>query len=79
MSRAADETPAELALPRPGGYGPGVVQVRLVGPPAVIAAAAAHLAELHGAAWQPGTRKPSRHEGGDQLLYGTLIVPVPRG
>jgi hypothetical protein len=78
VSGAADETSAELALPRPGSYVPGVVQVRLQGPPAVIAAAAEHLAELHGNAWQPGTRKPSRHEGGDQMLYGTLIVPVPR-
>jgi hypothetical protein len=52
--------------------------VQLVGPPDVIAAAAAHLAELHGDAWQPRTRKASRNEGGDQLMYGTLIVPVPR-
>jgi hypothetical protein len=27
---------------------------------------------------QPSTRKPGRHAGGDDLQYGTLIVPVPR-
>lgn len=70
---------ADLVLPSPGAYKPAVVQVRLVGPPEAVAAASAHLAELHGEAWQPGTRKGSRHEGGDQLMYGTLIVPVPRG
>jgi hypothetical protein len=74
----ADETLAAVALPRPGSYKPAVVQVRLIGPPEAIAAAAAHLAELHGDAWQPGTRKASRYDGGDQLLRGTLIVPVPR-
>ena len=77
----AGKTPddSSLALPATGGYKPGVAQVRLVGPPEVIEAAAAHLAELHGEAWQPSTRKSSRYEGGDKILYGTLIVPLPRG
>jgi hypothetical protein len=57
---------------------PGVAQVCLVGPPEVVDAAVALLAEVCGDAWQPGTRKPGRHAGGDQLLYGTLIVPVAR-
>lgn len=61
------------------GYRPGVAQVRLVGPPEAIDAALNLLADLCGDAWQPSTRKPGRHEGGDHLQYGTLIVPVPRG
>lgn len=61
------------------GYQPGVAQVRLVGPPEVIDAANALLADLCGDAWTSSTRKPGRHEGGDHLQYGTLIVPVPRG
>ena len=60
------------------GYRPGVANVRLVGPPEVIDAALDLLADLCGEAWQPSTRKPGRHEGGDHLQYGTLIVPVPR-
>lgn len=64
------------ALPRPGAFRPGVVSVRLVGPPAVIDAALTLLADMMGDAWQPGTRKPGRHAGGDQLQYGTLIVPA---
>jgi len=60
------------------GYRPGVANVRLVGPPEAIDAALALLADLCGDAWQPSTRKPGRHVGGDELQYGTLIVPVPR-
>jgi hypothetical protein len=60
------------------GCRPGVAQVRLVGPPEVIDAANALLADLCGDAWQPSTRKAGRHEGGDHLQYGTLIVPIPR-
>jgi len=41
-------------------------------------AALALLGDLLGDAWQPSTRKPGRHAGGDELQYGTLIVPVPR-
>ena len=59
-------------------YRPGVAQVRLVGPPETIDAALRLLADLCGDAWSPSTRKPGRHEGGDHLQYGTLIVPVPR-
>ena len=59
-------------------YRPGVAQVRLVGPPKVIDAANALLADLLGDAWTSSTRKPGRHEGGDHLQYGTLIVPVAR-
>jgi hypothetical protein len=61
------------------GYRPGVAQVRLVGPPETIDAALQLLADLCGDAWQPSTRKPGRHAGGDELQYGTLIVPVARG
>jgi hypothetical protein len=60
------------------GYRPGVAQVRLVGPPEAIDAALALLADLCGDAWQPGARKASRHASGDELLYGSLIVPVAR-
>ena len=60
------------------GYRPGVAQVRLVCPPDVMDAALALLGDLLGDAWQPSTRKPGRHAGGDELQYGTLIVPVPR-
>ncbi len=66
-------------VPRAGSHKPGVAQVRLVGPPEVIDAALALLGDLLGEAWQPSTRKPGRHEGGDELQYGTLIIPVPRG
>ena len=61
------------------GYRPGATNVRLAGPPEVIDAALALLGDLCGDAWQPSTRKPGRHAGGDHLQYGTLIVPVPRG
>ncbi len=59
-----------------GGSTPAVVQVRLIGPPAAVAAAAREQAEKFGPLWQPGTTKRSRHDGGDVLMYGTLIVPV---
>jgi len=71
--RAARDRAAQV------GYRPGVAQVRLVGPPEVIDAANALLADFCGDAWTPSTRKPGRHEGGDHLQYGTLIVPVSRG
>jgi hypothetical protein len=74
-----DITLAGAVLPPPGSHKPGVAQVRLIGTPEVIDAALALLGDLLGAAWQPSTRKPGRHAGGDQLQYGTLIVPVPRG
>lgn len=61
------------------GYRPAVAQVRLVGPPEAIDAALTLLADLLGDAWTPSTRKPGRHAGGDELQYGSLIVPVPRG
>lgn len=60
------------------GYRPGVVMVRLVGPAETIDAALRLLADLCGDAWQSSTRKPGRHAGGDELQYGTLVVPVPR-
>ena len=65
-------------IPPRGSHKPGVAQVRLVGPPEVIDAALALLGDLLGDAWQPSTRKPGRHVGGDDLQYGTLIVPVRR-
>jgi hypothetical protein len=60
------------------GYRPGVANVRLAGPPETIDAALKLLAGLLGDAWQPSTRKPGRHAGGDELQYGTLIVPIER-
>jgi hypothetical protein len=68
----------DAIVPQPGPRKPGVAQVRLVGPPEVIDAALALLDDLCGDAWQPSTRKPGRHAGGDELVYGTLIVPVSR-
>jgi hypothetical protein len=68
----------ERAAAPSGPLRPGVVSVRLVCPPEVLDAALASLANRYGDAWQPGTRKPSRHDGGDVLQYGTLIVPVPK-
>jgi hypothetical protein len=70
--------PAARTRAAQAGYRPGVAQVRLVGPPEVIDAALALLADLCGDAWTPSTRKPGRHAGGDDLQYGTLIVPIPR-
>jgi hypothetical protein len=71
-----DDDPA-LAVPR--SHRPAAVEVRLIGPAEVLDAAAAHLAALHGDAWQqPGARMPSRYDGGGELLRGTLIIPVPR-
>ena len=55
---------------------PGVAEVRLIGPPDVLDAAVAAMAAQFGDAWQPGTRKGSRHGDGQELQYGTLIVPV---
>ncbi len=65
-------------VPRAGSHKPGIAQVRLIGPPEVIDAALALLSDLLGDAWQSGTRKAGRHDGGDELQYGTLIVPVSR-
>lgn len=62
----------------PDSRKPGVVQVRLTGSPDALDVAVAILADVLGDAWQPSTRKPGRHAGGDHLQYGTLIVPVPR-
>lgn len=82
--RRGEVEPAEPIIPdgrepSAGSYRPAVVQIRLIGPSAAIEAASALLADFCDAAWQPGTRKSSRHAGGDQLMYGTLIVPVPPG
>lgn len=60
----------------PGASRPVVVHVRLIGPAAAVAAASRAQTEKYGPLWQPGTTKPSRHAGGDVLMYGTLIVPV---
>lgn len=57
---------------------PAVVSVRLIWPRKVMDAVLASLATSYGAAWQPSTRKPSRHSGGEVLQYGTLIVSVPK-
>jgi hypothetical protein len=75
MSR--EITPSEQVQTGPWSLKPGVVQVRLIGPPEALDAALAVLGEL-GDAWHPSTRKPGRHAGGDHLQYGTLIVPMPR-
>jgi len=60
-----------------GGWRPGVAQVRLTGTPDVIDAALDLLADLLGDAWTPSARKPGRYAG-DDVQYGTLIVPVRR-
>lgn len=65
-------------IPVPGSLRPGVASVRLVGPPDVLDAALDSLSAFYGDAWQPSTRKPSRHGTGEMLLYGTLIVAVPK-
>ena len=70
-------TDAEHVIPSPGSYKPGAVQVRLAARRGEDAALAL-LGGLLGEAWQPSTRKRGGHAGGDQLQYGTLIVPVPR-
>ncbi len=57
---------------------PAVVSVRLICPTEAMDAALASLANSYGDAWQPSTRKPSRHSGGEVLQYGTLIVSVPK-
>ena len=76
----ADKDPALAGrvIPPPGSHKPGVAQVRLICPPDVMDAVLDLLGDLLGEAWQPSTRKPGRHAGGDELQYGTLIVPVPR-
>jgi hypothetical protein len=72
-----DETAA--IIPAAGALRPGVVNVRLVCPPDVMAAALESLSDFYGDAWQPSTRKPSRNaDDGQVLTYGTLIVPVPQ-
>jgi hypothetical protein len=78
MTDAKDPALAGRLIPPPGSHKLGVAQVRLVCPPEVMDAALALLGDLLGEAWQPSARKRSRHAGGDELQYGTLIVPVPR-
>lgn len=56
---------------------PAVVQVRLIGPPAALDVADASLTEKYGHLWQPGARNQSRKNRAEDLMYGTLIVPVP--
>ncbi len=63
-------------IPAAGSHKPGAVNVRLVCPPDVMAAAMASLSDFYGDAWQPSARKPSRDSEGRVLQYGTLIVPV---
>ena len=78
MSTRSHSEDVSPAIPASGSFDPAVVQVRLVGPPAAVDAALVLFADLCGKAWQPATRKRSRHDGGDELQYGTLIVPVRR-
>ncbi len=66
----------EPIIPRPGSARPGVASLRINGPADVVDAALQSLADFYGELWQPGTRKPSRTSN-DDLVYGTLIVPVP--
>jgi hypothetical protein len=77
MTSAGGEL-AGPVIPAAGSCKPGVVSVRLICPPDVLAAALASLSGIYGDAWQPGTRKPARDAAGQVLQYGTLIVPVPR-
>lgn len=66
----ASDVPAETGTVRPG-----VADLRLIGPPAVIDAAGKMLAEAFPDLYQRSTRKSARSGGGD-IQYGTLIVPV---
>lgn len=66
----------EPIIPRAGSARPGVANLRIIGPPDVVDATLQSLADFYGELWQPGTRKPSRTSN-DDLVYGTLIVPVP--
>jgi hypothetical protein len=65
-------------IPAAGSHQPGAVNVRLVCPPDVMAAALASLSGFYGDAWQPSTRNPSPNADGHVLQHGTLIVPVPK-
>ncbi len=69
-----DATPI---IPTPGSYRPGAVNVRLVCPPDVMAAALASLTGFYGDAWQTSAREPAPSSDGHLLQFGTLIVPVP--
>ncbi len=64
-------------IPTPGSHRPGVVNLRLIGPADVVAAASASLSDFYGGFWQPGAAGPSRKNPDDVLMYGTLIVAVP--
>jgi hypothetical protein len=79
----ASTTPPAIEAPtatRPDGATPArpaVVQVRLIGPPAALDVADASLTEKYGHLWQPGPRNQSRKNRAEDLMYGTLIVPIP--
>ncbi len=73
---STNRQPSPSTADASGAALPAVVQVRLTGPPAAVAAASAAQAEKFGPLWQPGSTRPSRHAGGDVLMYATLIVPV---
>ncbi len=60
-----------------GSYRPGRVNVRLVCPPDVMAAALTSLSDFYGDAWQPSPREPWRSSDGHLAQHGTFIVPVP--
>ena len=67
----------EPIIPAPGSMQPRPVNVRLVCPPDVMAAALASLTDFYGEAWQPSLRDPARSSDGHLMLTGTLTVPVP--
>lgn len=73
--RQIEPATAPADASRSGRSRPGIAELRLIGPPAVIDAAKAMLAEAFPDLYHPAGRTPARRGGGD-IQYGTLIVPV---
>lgn len=78
--RGLPRGPAAKTLPPApeAGLRPGLVSVRLIGPPAEVDATTADLAAKYGEAWHPQTRQPSRKNDSHVIQYGQLIMPMPR-
>jgi hypothetical protein len=77
MSHGRVHDDEEPIIPAPGSMQPRPVNVRLVCPPDVMAAALASLTDFYGDAWQPSSRESARSSDGHVMLTGTLIVAVP--
>lgn len=75
MTREIKRT--EPTIPAPGSQRPGVANIRIIGPADVVTATSKSLADFYGDLWQPGSRSKSR-KSTDDLMYGTLIVPVEK-